>query len=212
VLLAAALPAIAGDELLELGSGAGVASLCVATRVPGAKVSGIEIEPELVAISNANAVHNGMADRVRFLRGDASLNPVLDATYAHVFFNPPFHPPEGTRSRIAARDVAKRDSGSMIRVWTGTAMGLWRPGSTITAILRSDRVGEMLAPAAGISAIVLPLHAAEGQEPKRSIVQLIFERGRVHHRPGLVLHREGGGNTDKAESILRHGKPLLLSA
>lgn len=212
VLLAAAVPAQSGDEIQELGSGAGIASLCLAARVPGAKVRGIEIEPELVEIANANAAHNKMADRVRFLSGDASLYGVLDTNYAHVFFNPPFHPPEGTRSRIAARDVAKRGSGSVIRVWTGTAMGLCRPGSTITAILRSDRVGEMLAPAAGYSAIVLPLHAVEGQEPKRSIVQLIFERGKVHHCPGLVLHRERGGNTDQAEAILRHGKPLLLSA
>ena len=41
VLLAAAVPARPGDTALELGAGAGVASLCLATRVPGLSVTAV---------------------------------------------------------------------------------------------------------------------------------------------------------------------------
>ena len=47
VMLAAAIPAKPGDDLLEIGSGAGVASLCVAARVAGCRITGIDIAPEL---------------------------------------------------------------------------------------------------------------------------------------------------------------------
>ncbi|MEO0665427.1 MAG: methyltransferase, partial [Pseudomonadota bacterium] len=44
VLLAAACPAKAGESVLELGCGVGVASLCLAART-GAVPTGVEIQP-----------------------------------------------------------------------------------------------------------------------------------------------------------------------
>jgi tRNA1Val (adenine37-N6)-methyltransferase len=70
VLVAAAVPALAGEKVLELGSGAGIASLCLAARVPDCTITGIEIDPELVALANANATRNGMEGRVWFFEGD----------------------------------------------------------------------------------------------------------------------------------------------
>jgi len=44
-MLAAAVPAEAGSRVLELGSGTGIAALCLAKRVPDLDVLGIEIDP-----------------------------------------------------------------------------------------------------------------------------------------------------------------------
>ena len=41
VLLAAACPAVAGQRVLDLGCGAGAASLCLAARVPGLQLAGL---------------------------------------------------------------------------------------------------------------------------------------------------------------------------
>ncbi len=70
VLLAAAVPAESRSIVLELGAGVGVASLCLAARVPGARITGIELDPELVRIANENAVRNSVADRVSFVTAD----------------------------------------------------------------------------------------------------------------------------------------------
>lgn len=45
VLLAAAVPARAGESVLDLGCGVGAAALCLATRVPGVRVEGLELQP-----------------------------------------------------------------------------------------------------------------------------------------------------------------------
>ena len=143
VLLAASVPAQAGSHVLELGSGAGVASLCLAWRVPQLRVTGIEIDPELVALANENAERNGLAERVRFECADAAAASEEGPAFDHVFFNPPFHPESGEESPSRARDRAMREVSNAIADWTRIALALTHPGGTTTAILRSDRAGEM---------------------------------------------------------------------
>ncbi len=58
VLLAAAVPAKAGQSVLELGCGAGVASLCLGRRVPGLSLAGLELQPAYAALARANAMRN----------------------------------------------------------------------------------------------------------------------------------------------------------
>ena len=202
VLLAAAAPVENGSVALELGSGAGIASLCLAARVPGARIIGIEIDPELVRLANENATRNDVADRVSFIVGDAA-NPdalIFESTspswggrsavakrgasgggrpleelgaFDHVFFNPPFHPDNAHVSPIASRDRATRDSSDAVRTWTETALSRVRDGGTVTAIVRADRIGDILDAARGWSGLVFPLFPRAGVTPKRAIVRIV---------------------------------------
>ena len=210
VLLAASVPAPAGSHVLELGSGAGVASLCLAWRVPEARVTGMEIDPELVALANGNAERNGMAGRVCFACADAA-NLGARESFDHVFFNPPFHPASGEESPSAGRDLAMRDAANAIGDWTRSALALARPTGTVTAILRADRADEMLAAGDGRGVVLFPLFPRAGEAPKRMIVQ--FQKGSpapLRLTAGLVLHEADGRNTDAAEAVLRHGSALRL--
>ena len=47
VFLAAAVPARAGDHVLDVGAGVGVAGLCLLARVPSIKVTAVEIDARL---------------------------------------------------------------------------------------------------------------------------------------------------------------------
>jgi tRNA1(Val) A37 N6-methylase TrmN6 len=58
VLLAAACPAKQGEDVLELGCGVGVASLCLAARLPGVRLHGVEILPDYAQLARANAAQN----------------------------------------------------------------------------------------------------------------------------------------------------------
>jgi len=207
VLLAAAVPGSGGESALELGSGVGVASLCLAWRVPGLRVLGIEIDPELTGIANANAARNGMADRVRFMTADVV--ECKDEPFDHVFFNPPFHPDTGQISPRPQRDRARRDSEDAVSRWTRTALAKSR--ATVTAIIRADRAEEMLAEAIQMTSVVFPLFPRKGEAAKRAILRIV--QGEPPGRriaAGLVLHHEGGRNTGAAEAVLRHGAPLDL--
>jgi tRNA1(Val) A37 N6-methylase TrmN6 len=239
VLLAAAVPAENDSVVLELGSGAGIASLCLAARVPGMRIIGIEIDPELVRLANDNAARNTVADRVSFIAGDAATlsgvstslptSPLWGGRSAeatrgawggvpldegapfvdHVFFNPPFHPDSAHSSPIASRDRATRDSSDAVRTWTGRALSLLRNGGTVTTIIRADRVAEVLDQAKGYATVVFPFLPRVGSEPKRTIVRIAKIGGGVSHPPGLILHEPDGRNTEAAEAILRHGQALF---
>ena len=54
VLLGASIRAEAGQQVLDVGCGVGTAGLCLASRVSGAQVTGIELQPELHALASQN--------------------------------------------------------------------------------------------------------------------------------------------------------------
>src|SRR6185503_18916600 len=103
VLLAAAVPAKAGETALELGAGAGTASLCLAARVPGVAVTGVEIDQGLAALAGKNAAASGF--EARFEAADVfALPAALKRDFDQVFATPPLHgegavPPDPARAR-----------------------------------------------------------------------------------------------------------------
>jgi len=213
VLLAAAVPAAPGSAVLELGSGAGVASLCLAARADGVRITGIEIDPELVALANENAARNGMAARVRFIGSDVTQFAARKETFDHVFFNPPFHRDSGNVSPSSARDLAKRDPADAVQTWTRAALAMTGPGGSVTAIISTDREADLLAAAAGFGGIAFPLFPRSGEPAKRLIVRIVKDGCSGFARAaGLVLHESDGKNTGAAEAILRHAGALDLGS
>lgn len=208
VMLAASVPAKSGQGCLELGSGVGTVSLCLAARVPGVAITGVEMDAGLVRLAADNAATNG-AD-ARFVAADIfALPPELKRDFDHVFCNPPFHG-EGQPSPDAARAAALMDGGAL-RDWLKLGLQRTVSGGFFTAILRADRLNEALAalPERGVCAFPLWPHA--GEAPKRVIVQA--RKGSLAPfalLPGLVLHRENGDWTDESAAVLRRGEPLAL--
>ena len=198
-MLAAAVPAARGQTVLELGSGAGVAALCVAARLPDCSVTGLERDPELVALANANAAANGMEDRLRFVEGDVfALPSQLRREFDHVFCNPPFHEEEGRASPDAARAAALHDAGRLAG-WLKTGFKRTASGGTFTTILRADRLGEALAALPHRGTLVLPLWPRAGVEAKRVVVQATKGARRpLGFLPGLVLHEADGSYTARS--------------
>ncbi|MEI9989651.1 MAG: DUF2007 domain-containing protein [Rhizomicrobium sp.] len=204
VMLAAAVPAGEGDEILELGSGAGTASLCLAARVPGARLTGAEIESELVTLANRNATANGMGERAVFVTVDALDLPAdMKRDYDHVLCNPPFHGGEGETSPDAARVLAMQDNGTLPD-WLAAGLKRTISGGTFTAILRADRLGEALAALPRTGVRVFPLWPRDGEPAKRVIVQATKgSRAPLALLHGLVLHEADGSYTAAADAVLR---------
>lgn len=212
VMLAAAVPAGSGAQVLELGSGAGVAALCLAARVPECSVVGVEQDPDLAALAGRNAVANGMADRVQFVAADAlDLPAELRQDFDHVFCNPPFHGAEGQPSPDAGRAVALHDDGRL-GDWLRTGFRRTVSGGSFTTILRADRLGEALMALPHRGTLILPLWPRAGAEAKRVILQVRKGARRpLGFLPGLALHEADGRYTETADAILRGGGALPLA-
>ncbi len=213
VMLAAAVPALAGEEVLELGAGAGTASLCLARRVADVRVKGIEIDSELVALANANAASNEMGARVSFVAADAFALPAqYRRPFDHVFCNPPFHGEEGEAPPDEARARALMDGGKL-SAWMSAGLKRTVSGGSFTAILRADRLGEALAALPERGVTVFPLWPRVGEAAKRVILQARQgARAPLAIRPGLVLHEADGRYTAEADAILRQGASLALDS
>lgn len=108
VLLAAAVPARAGEHVLDLGAGAGAAALCLARRVPECRVTGLEIDPALVSIARTNAAENGFGERLEFVAGNVAAPPreLRPGSFDAVMLNPPYRAENsGTPPRPTASDT-----------------------------------------------------------------------------------------------------------
>jgi tRNA1(Val) A37 N6-methylase TrmN6 len=215
VLLAAAVPANSDDHVLELGCGVGGAALCLLARVPGARVTGLELQPELAALARANAEANGVADSFEPLPGDLLAPPVEIAAggFDHAMANPPYL--EAGRADAPAdpmRAAATVEGPARLADWVAALTRLVRRKGTVTVIHRADRLADLLdalARRAG-ELVVLPLWPSAGAEAKRVLVRARVGVGTpLRLTPGLVLH-EDGGFTAQARAVLEEGAPLQL--
>lgn len=73
-------------RILDLGCGYGVIGLAVAAAVPGAQVTGVDVNERAVLLANENAAALGVADRFR-ASTPAAVPP--EATYDEIWSNPP---------------------------------------------------------------------------------------------------------------------------
>jgi tRNA1Val (adenine37-N6)-methyltransferase len=208
VMLAAAVPATAGQAALELGAGGGAASLCLAARVSGVTITGIEQDEDLITLARENAAANAM--NCRFIAADIFALPSdLKRNFDQVFANPPFHG-EGLVSPDPVRAAALMDCGRL-KDWLRLGLQRTVSGGFFTVILRADRMNQALAvlPERGLCAFAL--WPRQNETPKRVIIQVRKgSNAPFALLPGLVLHGRDGSWTVEAEAVLRRGSALAL--
>lgn len=214
VMLAAAVPATSGETVLELGSGAGVAALCLARRVPGLRVLGLEIQADLVDLALANAAANQLLEWVLFLNAAVEAPPegITPNSFDHVMMNPPFFV-EGTDDAPPglARATAHIADPEALARWTKCARIYLKPRGRLTAILPAERLADMLsALEKGFGAIeISPLWPRLGSPAKRVLLTArMGSRTPLILKAGLTLHAENAKYTPEAEAILRDGAPF----
>lgn len=220
VLMAAAVPARAGQSVLELGCGAGAAILCLGTRVPGLVLAALELQEDYADLARRNAAEAGIGVAVH--QGDLARMPAdLKARrFDHVMANPPYFPRGGgTAARNAGREAALREAATPIEAWVREGMRRLMDGGLLTLILSADRLPAVLAalPDEGLGVTVLPVHPRAGRPATRIILRAV-KGGRAAFRLAapLVLHageehlRDGDDYTAEVSAILRDGAPLPL--
>ncbi len=216
VFLAAACPAKPGESVLELGCGAGVASLCLGARVGGLTLHGLERQPDYADLARRNALRNAIALSVT--DGDLMRMPdPLRISFDHVIANPPYYPAGGgTPARDAGREAALREE-TPLASWIDAATRRLAPGGWFTLILSADRVPELLTAVDSRlgSLSILPLQSRPGR-PAGRIILRARKGGRAAFRllAPLILHAgtDHDGDRDsftpQARDVLRHGEGI----
>lgn len=215
VMLAAACPAQAGQTVLELGCGAGVASLCLAWRVPDLCLTGVERQADYADLARRNATRNGLPLEVATGDLAAMPAPVRNMSYDHVIANPPYFI-AGTAAPDEGRATARQEV-TPLALWVDVALRRLRPGGMVTLIQRADRLDRLIVALDGRAGAItiLPVVARAGREAGRIILT-----ARKGARAGLrllapfVMHdavshlRDGEDLSPVASAVLREGAPI----
>lgn len=214
VMLAAAVPAKSGDIVLDLGCGVGAAGLCLARRVGGCRILGVDMDPRAASLARQNVAANDFADRMEIVQADLLRPPkaLKPGSFDHAMANPPhLAAASADPSPRASRARAMVEGEATLADWIAAALRLLRARGSLTLIHRADRLDELLSHLHGKAGgvVVFPLWPMRGRPAKRVIVQATKgSRSPAVLAPGLVLHREGGLYTRAAERILRRGGAL----
>lgn len=209
VLLAASVPALPGDRVLEAGLGAGAGLLCLLARVPGVEAVGVELDPAMAGLAS----HNLRTTGASVVTGDI-LSSKGVADFDHAYANPPWHDPSGTPSPNPRRRAAKEAVPGLLASWLTRLAGSVRPGGSVTVLVPAHKAGVALAGLKDASCgacVVYPLW------PKaRTDAKLVLVRGILRRRspdrlsPGMIMHRADGSYTDEAQAVLSDAAPLPL--
>ncbi|NVK14144.1 MAG: methyltransferase [Rhodobacteraceae bacterium] len=217
VLLAAAVPARAGEAVLELGCGAGQALLCLGARVQGLSLAGVELQAPYAELARRNAQANSQV--IDVFEADLSALPEVlkQCQFHHVIANPPYYKAGAhSQARDDGRKVALGE-GTPLSDWITTAARRLAPKSYLHMIQRADRLPDMLAGCNGVlgSIEVLPL-APRHSRAAELVILRARKGGRADfrlHAP-LILHegcrheRDGESYRPEISAILRDGAAL----
>ncbi len=210
VLLAATIPALPGQTVLEAGTGAGAGLLCLAARVPGLIGIGIERDPVMAGLARRNLAANGHAFTI--MQADVTAAPAAGPVH-HAFANPPWHEPGSSRSPEPRRAGATHRGQAGLTPWIESLAAAIDRKGTVSLALPAALAGQAMALLhdAGLGRLVLaPLWPRTGRPAKIVVIQARHGKGPSRIGPGLVLHGPGSAYTPEAEAILRGGAAFPL--
>ncbi|MBQ8784435.1 MAG: methyltransferase [Alphaproteobacteria bacterium] len=200
-----------GEKVLDMGSGTGAISLCLAQRFPNAVISGIELQSELAELSNLSAKSNNFTN-LSFINSDLRTpNSQWYNKFHHVITNPPYSDhdmPSPNESKSQAHNFQNFN----LTEWLQLGLKCLRPNGWIYTINRAEAIDEILyAFHKKVGDItIIPFYSKVGQNAKRVIVcARKNSKGPTKILSGITIHDSNGNYTPKAEAILRNGNSLF---
>lgn len=213
VLLAAAAYKIsASDKILDIGSGTGAVSLCLAERFKhlSPQITGIEIQQELVRLANLSAKANSF-DNLRYINANIFNSGLEPCSFNHVFSNPPYFTSNMPTSPLQGKATAHNFNDADINEWINICIKMLCPQGYFYMINRAEALKEILASIENrlgeIS--IFPIYSKTEQNAKRIIIRAKKDsKAPLQLKTPLYIHSTNGDYTKQAQDILRKGTGL----
>lgn len=213
LLLAAALPALAKGEALELGCGCGGALLPAAFRLPGVSFTGLELAESVTQMAKSGAQLNGFGTRVTIENTEASewVKP-HENRFDLVFANPPYFEP-GKISEPGEGKASAYIETLSLEGWIKAMLHAAKPRAPVVLVHRAAELARLLAQLdrqAG-EITVLPVASKAGEPARRVLVRARkgLRRGPLTLLPSLITHTEDGSARTPAAQAIIEGQPLV---
>lgn len=203
----------ANEQILDVGSGTGAVSLCLAHRFPQNKIIGLEIQTELAELSNQSAAANGF-ENLKYLNFDIRQpQTVLPyGSFHHVISNPPYSDhdmPSPNKSKATAHNMQQQ---FCLSDWIDFMLKMLRPQGYFYMVNRTEALDEILCSLrnkAGAIQIV-PLYSKQNQTAKRILVKARKQsKAPTSISFPLTVHNADGSYSEIAHRVLRLGESLF---
>ncbi len=211
VMLAASVSEIKnGSTVLDVGSGTGAVSLCLAARFDNCDIKGIELQDENLQIANENSQLNNFSDRVQFYQGNIfGKNIFSKESFDIVISNPPFMDKNDYASPNDARDLTRREAD--LQGWIEFCVKRVKDYGKLFLITKPDKLDEILQSISKkIGEIkIYPIYSKSNISAKKIIVAGVkSSRAKLEIMPAIVLHNDDGQPTMVAKKIQKNGESI----
>lgn len=204
------------SRLLDLGCGAGAASLCAMARLPRLSASLAEINPDLGALAARNIAENGMQERAKAIAIDVTASGakreaagLVPDHFSSVIANPPFFDEaRGTSAPESGRAGARAMAEGKLDDWVRTAAACVAPKGEVIFIYRASGLAELLDSFGRFgNVMVWPICSRAGEDANRVLVRGIKGvRSPMALRFPLIMHgAEGHAYTNEMQDVFREG-------
>ena len=217
VLLAGAVSGkLKGARILDVGSGTGAVSLCLAQRLQqyNVQISGIEIQPELAELSNLSAAQNNF-DFVKFYNADIRHKlqnaNLQNCSFDVVISNPPYSDHD-MPSPNQSKATAHNHTDFNLSKWLNFCLKMAKPFGQIYMVNRVEALAEICTFLNGKAGNIriLPVYSKAGQDAKRIIVAAQKDsKAPCKILSPFYVHNADGKYTEQAQKILREGCGLF---
>ncbi len=219
VLLAASVNAHIGDDILDLGCGVGVASLCLSYRIAGLNIYGVEIQSDYAALASENGKLNSA--NLNVINADIAKLPdcLRQMQFDHILANPPYFDGLASMSSFnKGRDISRILNTPLVDWVSVMAQRLKQKGwaHLIYRVDQFDTLFPLLTSRFG-SFVLTPIVPRADSEAELIIIHMRKSgRAALRLESPLCLHKglkhieDAGNYSEKVEDILR-GRGALTS-
>ena len=137
----------AGERAADFGTGGGIIPILLCARVPGVRITGLEVQPELCEMAQRSVALNGLDTQIDVICGDIKAAKNLLGTGLDVVVtNPPYEKADSGKPHASEYvGIAKREMLCTLEDVAANAASVLRTGGRLYMIYPTGRFAELMA-------------------------------------------------------------------